>query len=56
MTADAHSESRRAIWNGRKWLMVRAFLFPLVAAVSLIVARQQLPEAFVRPTVTDGVG
>jgi protein tyrosine kinase modulator len=70
MTADARLETLRAIWNRRKWLVVPAFLFPLAAAVSLILALptiyrstatvivegQQLPENFVRPTVTDGIG
>jgi polysaccharide biosynthesis transport protein len=70
MIADARLEAVRAIWNRRKWLVMPAFVFPLAAAVTLILALptiyrssatlivegQQLPEAFVRPTVTDGIG
>ncbi len=55
-----------AAWSRRKWLAVLVFALPFVAAVSLIfsmptfyrstavvlVDRQQVPEAFVRPTVT----
>ena len=55
-----------AAWGRRKWLAVLVFAVPFVAAVSLIyslpafyrstavvlVDRQQVPEAFVRPTVT----
>jgi polysaccharide chain length determinant protein (PEP-CTERM system associated) len=55
-----------AAWGRRKWLAVLVFALPFVAAVSVIVAlppmyrstavvlvdRQQVPEAFVRPTVT----
>jgi succinoglycan biosynthesis transport protein ExoP len=56
----------RAIWNRRKWLGIIVFALPLAAAVAVIMAlpdlyqstalvlveRQQVPEAFVRPTVT----
>ena len=59
-------ERLRAAWGRRKWLAVLVFLVPFVAAVSVIfslptfyrstalvlVDRQQVPEAFVRPTVT----
>jgi len=54
------------LWNRRKWLGIVVFLVPLTAAVAIImglpdlyessalvmVERQQVPEAFVRPTVT----
>ena len=56
----------RSVWNRRKWLGVIVFALPLAAAVAVIMAlpdlyqstalvlveRQQVPEAFVRPTVT----
>jgi polysaccharide chain length determinant protein (PEP-CTERM system associated) len=56
----------RAAWSRRKWLALWVFALPFVAAVSLIfslpvifrstalvhVEQQQVPEAFVRPTVT----
>ncbi len=59
----------RAAWSRRKWLALAAFTLPMVAAVGLIsslpttfrstalvlVERQQVPEAFVRPTVTSDV-
>ena len=59
-------ERLRAAWSRRKWLAVLAFALPATGAVSLIAAlpdlyrstatvlveRQQVPEAFVRPTVT----
>ena len=59
-------ERLRAIWSRRKWLGVLVFLLPLTAGVSVIIGlpdlyrstalvlieRQQVPEAFVRPTVT----
>ncbi len=59
-------ERLRAAWGRRKWLAVLVFALPFVAAISLIfslptfyrstalvlVDRQQVPEAFVRPTVT----
>ena len=59
-------ERLRAAWARRKWLAVVVFSLPFVAAVSVIfslptlyrstalvlVERQQVPEAFVRPTVT----
>jgi succinoglycan biosynthesis transport protein ExoP len=60
----------RAAWSRRKWLVIPAFAFPLAAAATLILAmptiyrssatliieRQQVPETFVRPTVTDEIG
>lgn len=56
----------RGAWDRRKWLGIIAFLVPLTATVTAIMAlpdlyqstalvlveRQQVPEAFVRPTVT----
>ncbi len=56
----------RAVWTRRKWLGIILFILPLAAAVVTIMAlpdlyqstalvmveRQQVPEAFVRPTVT----
>ena len=58
-----------AVWNRRKWLAIPVFLFPLTAAVSLVMSmpnvykstalvlvdRQQVPEEFVRPTVTSAL-
>ncbi len=58
-----------AIWSRRKWLAILAFAVPAAAAVSLItflpniyrstatvlVDRQQVPEAFVRSTVTSAL-
>ena len=58
-----------AVWKRRKWLGVVAFLLPFTLAVGVIaflpsiyrstatvlVDRQQVPEAFVRPTVTSGL-
>jgi protein tyrosine kinase modulator len=55
-----------ALWNRRKWLGVVVFLLPLTAATAVImglpdlyqstalvmIERQQVPEAFVRSTVT----
>ena len=55
-----------ALWNRRKWLGIVVFLLPLTAATAVIMAlpdlyqstalvmieRQQVPEAFVRSTVT----
>ena len=55
-----------AIWSRRKWLAILAFAAPFSAAISLItflpniyrstatvlVDRQQIPETFVRTTVT----
>jgi polysaccharide chain length determinant protein (PEP-CTERM system associated) len=55
-----------ALWDRRKWLGVIVFLLPLTAATAMIMAlpdlyessalvvieRQQVPEAFVRSTVT----
>ena len=54
------------VWRRRKWLGILVFVLPLTAAVAMIVGlpdlyestalvlvdRQQVPEAFVRPTVT----
>jgi polysaccharide chain length determinant protein (PEP-CTERM system associated) len=56
----------RGAWDRRKWIGIIAFVFPLTATVTGIIAlpdlyqatalvlveRQQVPEAFVRPTVT----
>jgi polysaccharide chain length determinant protein (PEP-CTERM system associated) len=58
-----------AIWSRRKWLAISVFAFPLAAVVSLVafmpnvyrstalvlVDRQQVPEEFVRPTVTSAL-
>src|SRR5437879_8677187 len=58
-----------AIWSRRKWLAILAFAAPVSAAVSLIiflpniyrstatvlVDRQQIPEAFVKSTVTSAL-
>jgi len=58
-----------AVWSRRKWLAILAFAVPFSAAVSLItflpniyrstatvlVDRQQIPEAFVRATVTSAL-
>jgi polysaccharide chain length determinant protein (PEP-CTERM system associated) len=55
-----------ALWNRRKWLGIVVFLLPFTAATAVIIAlpdlyqstalvmieRQQVPEVFVRPTVT----
>ena len=59
-------ERLRAAWGRRKWLAILVFAGPFVAAVTVLfslptmyrstavvlVDRQQVPEAFVRPTVT----
>jgi polysaccharide chain length determinant protein (PEP-CTERM system associated) len=59
----------RAAWGRWKWLAVLAFAVPFIAAASMIFAlptfyrstamvlvdRQQVPEAFVRPTVTSEI-
>jgi polysaccharide chain length determinant protein (PEP-CTERM system associated) len=59
-------ERLQTIWGRRKWLALLVFAVPFVAATSIIfslpllyrstatvlVDRQQVPEAFVRPTVT----
>jgi protein tyrosine kinase modulator len=59
----------RAVWRRRKWLGLLAFAVPFTAALSVVlflpdiygssatilVERQQVPEAFVRPTVTSGL-
>jgi protein tyrosine kinase modulator len=58
-----------AVWSRRKWLAILAFVAPLVAGVSLTLSlpniyrsaatmmaeRQQVPEFFVRSTVTSAV-
>ncbi len=58
-----------AVWSRRKWVAILAFLAPLVAGVSLVVfppniyrsaatvlaERQQVPEFFVRATVTSAI-
>ena len=58
-----------AVWSRRKWLAILVFAAPVAAAVSLItfmpnvyrstatvlVDRQQVPEAFVRSTVTSAL-
>src|SRR2546428_2634172 len=62
-------EGLLAGWSRRKWLAVLAFAFPSSAAASLLaflpniyrsaatvlVERQQVPEAFVRSTVTSAL-
>ena len=62
-------ERARAIWQRRWWLAVPAFVLPMVAAVTLILSmpnvfesralvlvdRQQVPEEFVRSTVTSAL-
>lgn len=59
-------EMVREVWSRRKWLALGAFALPLIACVSLImflpsiyrstvtvlVDRQQVPEMFVKPTIT----
>lgn len=59
----------RAAWSRRKWLAVTLFLLPLIAGTTLVLAlpdvyrasatvlieRQQVPEEFVRPTVTSEI-
>src|SRR3989449_10961545 len=58
-----------AVWSRRRWLAILAFAAPMCTAVSLItflpniyrstatvlVDRQQVPEAFVRSTVTSAL-
>ncbi|MCI0410107.1 MAG: hypothetical protein L0191_16380 [Acidobacteria bacterium] len=58
-----------AVWNRRKWLAILLFAAPVSAVVSLVtflpniyrstatvlVERQQVPETFVRATVTSGL-
>ena len=58
-----------AVWSRRKWLAILAFVGPLAAGLSLIlflpniyrsaatviVDRQQVPESFVRSTVTSAI-
>ena len=62
-------QKARAIWRRRRWLALPAFALPLVAGVVLILSmpsvyesralvlvdRQQVPEQFVRPTVTSAL-
>src|SRR2546426_1838604 len=62
-------DSVLAVWSRRKWLAIAAFMLPLTAGVSVItflpniyrstatvlVDRQQVPEAFVRSTVTSAL-
>jgi len=62
-------ELARAIWHRRWWLAVASFGLPLVTAVALILSmpsvfesralvlvdRQQVPEEFVRSTVTSAL-
>ncbi|PWB48695.1 MAG: hypothetical protein C3F12_01010 [Candidatus Methylomirabilota bacterium] len=62
-------ESVLAIWSRRKWLAIAVLIIPLVAVVSgilflpniyrstatVLIEGQQLPEAFVRSTVTSAV-
>jgi len=59
-------ERVQAIWSRRKWLAIPVFVLPFAAATTVIVSlpnlyrstatvlvdRQQVPESFVRPTVT----
>lgn len=70
MNTPSPLETIRAAWNRRKWLAIPIFLFPLAATTTLILAMptiyrsaatviiegQQVPEAFVRATVTDEIG
>lgn len=63
-------ELAAAVWSRRKWLAIICFAAPFAAVVSLVtslpkiyqstatvvVERQQVPEAFVRSTVTDELG
>jgi succinoglycan biosynthesis transport protein ExoP len=65
-TKGAELQRIRNVWNRRKWLAILVFLVPFAAGTSVIlslpnlyrstatvlVERQQVPEAFVRPTVT----
>jgi len=58
-----------AVWKRRKWLGIVSFLLPFSLAIgtiaflpslyrssaTVLVDRQQVPEAFVRPTVTSGL-
>ena len=58
-----------AVWNRRRWLGILVFAAPFSAAVGLVtfmpniyrstatvlVERQQVPETFVRATVTSGL-
>jgi succinoglycan biosynthesis transport protein ExoP len=62
-------DSVLAVWSRRKWLAIAAFMLPLTAGVSVIgflpniyrstatvlVDRQQIPETFVRSTVTSAL-
>ena len=62
-------ERARAIWRRRQWLAIPAFVLLMIAAVTLVltmpsvfesralvlVDRQQVPEEFVRSTVTSAL-
>src|SRR2546426_405857 len=62
-------DSVLAVWSRRKWMAVAGFVLPLTAGVSVIaflpnlyrstatvlVDRQQIPETFVRSTVTSAL-
>ncbi len=58
----------RAVWSRRKWLAILVFAVPFAATgvilslpslyrstATVLVERQQVPEAFVRPTVTSAL-
>jgi polysaccharide chain length determinant protein (PEP-CTERM system associated) len=67
--AGAALERLAAAWRRRKWLAVLAFALPATAALTgigslpalhrstatVLIERQQVPEAFVRPTVTSNL-
>ncbi len=62
-------DSVLAVWSRRRWLAILAFVLPFSAGVSVVaflpnlyrstaavlVDRQQIPEAFVRSTVTSAL-
>jgi uncharacterized protein involved in exopolysaccharide biosynthesis len=66
---EAGLDALPAIWSRRKWLAILAFAAPVSAAVSVVtfmpniyrstatvlVERQQVPEAFVKSTVTSAL-
>jgi polysaccharide biosynthesis transport protein len=70
MNTHSPLDTVRAVWKRRKWLAMPVFLFPIAAATTLILAlptiyrsaatviieHQQVPEEFVRTTVTDEIG
>jgi succinoglycan biosynthesis transport protein ExoP len=70
MSTQLPIDAVRAAWRRRNWLVLPIFLFPLAAATTLILAmppiyrsgatlmieRQQVPEVFVRATVTEEIG